>query len=91
MIARSPEMWSYQHTHGTLTAVAREGGATITLRDHPFTRHRLASRATAEVYRHIASMTRIARDGGDGSGGVRETHGAEGPDALIVRLTWSPR
>lgn len=81
IIARSPEMWRYQHTHGTLSVAPRSGGATITLRDHPFVRSALVSRATAEVFRHIASMT--------GRPSVRETHGAEGPDALVVRLTWS--
>jgi hypothetical protein len=91
IIERSPEMWRYQHTHGTLAVVARDVGATITLRDHPFTRHPLARRATAEVYRHIASMTRLGRAADVEIPGVHETHGAEGPDALVVRLSWGRR
>ncbi len=83
VISRAPEMWRYQHTHGTLTAVAKDNGATIVLRDHPFTRHALARRATAEVYRFIASLTQAR-----GKGEVRQTHGSEGPDSLVVRLTW---
>ncbi len=84
IIHRAPEMWRYQHTHGTLTAVAKGNGATILLRDHPFTRHPLARRATAEVYRFIASLTQAR-----GKGEVRQTHGSEGPDSLVVRLTWT--
>jgi len=90
LVARAPEMWRYQHTHGTLVVApklaeprggaSRQVGATLTLRDHPFARHPLARRATAEVYRYIAAMT--------GRTSCRETHGAEGPDVLVVRLSW---
>lgn len=84
ILARAPEMWRYQHSHGTLTATATAQGATVVLRDHPFARHPLARRATAEVYRFIASLTQAR-----GKGEVRQTHGSEGPDSLVVRLTWT--
>jgi|SRR5579883_2247695 len=84
MTQRAPEMFRYQHSHGTLTAALRgPTSSVVTLRDHPYVRHPVARRATGEVYRHIVVLS--------GKKDVRETHGLEGPDTLSVRLSWSER
>ena len=81
MTARAPEMWRYQHTHGTLTSLVRGSTAQITLRDHPFVKDGLSRKATAEAWKHIVALS--------GRKGARSTFGVEGPDTLVVRISWN--
>jgi hypothetical protein len=82
MAARAPDMWRYEHTHGTFAAELRPDrrGVILSVRDHPFVRDPLTRRTESAVYRHILELSGL-RD-------VRETHAAEGQDTLVVRVTW---
>lgn len=81
MHARTPEMWRYQHTHGTLSSVVRGDTATLTLRDHPYVKDSIMRKACAEAWRHIVVLS--------GRKDARSTFGVEGPDTMVVRIGWN--
>jgi hypothetical protein len=80
---RAAELWSHDHTHGTLSLEPEQvpGRRRVTLEGHPFTTTQLGRVAMAEVLRYILSLSR-ARN-------VRETHGMHG-EALVITLSWDP-
>jgi hypothetical protein len=81
LLSRAPELWRYQHTHGTLEgAWEGDGGARMTLRDHPYVTHPVSARLQANALAHIASLGFRARP-------ARESHAVEA-GALVIRLTW---
>jgi hypothetical protein len=81
MVARGPEAWRYQHTHGTMTAKLLDRRRSIyTLRDHPFVRHPLTRRSTAAAWRHIGELA--------GLKDMKETHAMEGGETLVVHLSF---
>ena len=84
MIARGPDAWRYQHTHGTMTAkLVSRTSSIYTLTDHPFVKNPLTRRATAAAWRHIGELAGLRN--------MRESHAMEGPDTLVVRLSFSGR
>jgi hypothetical protein len=84
MVARGPEAWRYQHTHGTMTAKLIDRTHSIyTLRDHPFVKHAITRRSTAAAWRHIGTLA--------GLKDMKESHMLEGTDTLVVRLSFSGR
>ena len=71
LVARAPELWRWQHTHGELTARVEGGsGTVVTLKDHPYVDNPVSRRVTAESYRHIVDMA-----------GARDVHAAWGVSA----------
>jgi hypothetical protein len=85
LVAKAPDLWKKQHTHGTLTASPRSEHAgrrtvVLSLRDSPMVENQVSRRAMAEIWRYIATFARVKE--------VRETHGLEG-SALVARVTWA--
>ena len=87
LVARAPELWRWQHTHGELSVAASDASsATVLLRDHPYVDQPTSRRVTAEAYRCIVALT-----------GARDVRAAWGDRAvwsrgrareLVVQLAW---
>ena len=85
LVARAPELWRWQHTHGDLAAAVEGTSGTVVLRDHPYVDHPSSRRVTAESYRHIVTMV--------GGRDVRAAWGdrtaaASRARELVVQLHW---
>jgi hypothetical protein len=83
VVQRAPDIWKHQQSHGLLRVTLRPGGggAVARLTGHPLAQTALSRRAFAEACRYIASLTR-------GGEHVRESHGLEPPETIVIRLTW---
>lgn len=87
LLARAPELWRWQHTHGELSiAAADESSCTFVLRDHPYIDMPTSRRVTAESYRSVMALAgakdvRMAW-------GDRPTGPASRSRELVVQLTW---
>ncbi len=79
LCVRAAELWTEEHTHGSITAEPRGQEVTIRLREHPYTERAIARMVLAEGLRHAASLTRAKS--------VTETHHMDG-NVLEVRLNW---
>ncbi len=86
LVARAPELWRWQHTHGELSAVVDGESGVVTLKDHPYVEEPTSRRITAESYRYIVTMA--------GGHDVRAAWGDRltGPSSrareLVVQLSW---
>jgi hypothetical protein len=83
LVMKASELWRHDQTHGLLKVDSFDDGISrLSLRGHPYVSNPLSRMSTAEVMRHILSLSRY-RD-------VRETH-ALVEDALVMTLLWKDR
>lgn len=83
LVTKASQLWRHDQTHGVLKVdLFADGQARLSLRGHPYVPSPLSRMSTAEVMRHILSLSRY-RD-------VRETH-ALVEDALVITLLWKER
>jgi hypothetical protein len=80
LLAKAPELWKLDHTHGALVCTAEENRATLVLRDHPYTETPQARATIAEAFRYTLSLTRTKA--------VEESHALDTPGVMTVRLKW---
>ena len=83
LATKAAELWRHDQTHGVLKVDQfGDGLSRLSLRGHPYVTNPLSRLSTAEVMRHILSLSRY-RD-------VRETH-ALVDEALVITLLWKDR
>ena len=80
VLRRAPELWRHDHTHGDLSVVERDAGATVHVNHEVLTSTPLSCATCAEMFRAITSLTRAKN--------VKETHFLERPGRLRVELEW---
>jgi hypothetical protein len=80
LLAKAPELWSLDHSHGKMECEAEERRASLVLRDHPYTETPQARATIAEAFRYTLALTR-AKD-------VTESHALDRPGMMTVRLKW---
>lgn len=78
LVARAPDLWRWQHTHGEIAARVEGGSGVVTLKGHPYVENAVSRRVTAESYRQIVTIAG-GRDVQVAWGGTRE---------LTVHLSW---
>jgi len=80
MLARAPDFWKHDHTHGTLLVEMQAGRARVELRDHVYATCPVSRLNAAEAFRSALAQTRARH--------VEETHRAIGESSLEVSLRW---
>lgn len=100
LVARSQELWRYQHSHGDLQVAIDGRSGAVTLRNHPYVGHPASRRVTAESFRHMVTkaLGREVRAAWAMQGRQSVIPGASGPSSsragageppsLVVHLSW---
>lgn len=80
VLARAPELWQHDHSHGELVAIPSAREARVIVRHPVLLSTPLSCLTLAEMFRYILALTRVPE--------VTETHHRETAQELHIELRW---